>query len=51
MTSNRRWLKSAIAASEAQGPALPWQRGQRRKPEALKPATQKSTIRQAIAAR
>lgn len=36
MKKERRWLKSVIAASENTQPAMPWQRGARRKPEALK---------------
>ncbi|MEH7828421.1 hypothetical protein [Gemmobacter denitrificans] len=42
MKKERRWLKSVIAASETTQVAMPWQRGQRRKPEAFKapaPAT------------
>jgi hypothetical protein len=44
----RRWLKSAIAASAGDIPAMPWQRGMRRKPQAMKPVVPKSA---AIAAR
>ncbi len=36
MKKERRWLKSVIAASEQPHPALPWARGARRKPAALK---------------
>ncbi|MEF3048389.1 hypothetical protein [Pseudotabrizicola sp. L79] len=36
MKKERRWLKSVIAASLQPQPALPWQRGARRKPVALK---------------
>jgi hypothetical protein len=36
MTKNRRWLKSAIAASAEPQVAMPWARGQRRRPEAMK---------------
>ncbi len=36
MKQERRWLKSVLAASEATQVALPWQRGARRKPEAMK---------------
>ena len=39
MKKERRWLKSVLALSEAQQVALPWQRGARRKPEAMKAAT------------
>lgn len=36
MKKERRWLKSVLAASLEAQPALPWQRGIRRKPESLK---------------
>ena len=36
MTKERRWLKSAIAASKEPLPALPWQRQSRHRPEAMK---------------
>ncbi|WP_168219826.1 hypothetical protein [Pseudotabrizicola formosa] len=36
MKKDRRWLKSAIAASLDPQIALPWARGVRRKPQALK---------------
>jgi len=39
MKTERRWLKSVLAASEAPQVALPWQRGARRKPEAMKALT------------
>ena len=48
MKKERRWLKSAIAASLDAQVALPWQRGSRRKPESLKPVVAKP---RAIAAR
>jgi len=38
MKKERRWLKSAIAASAETQVVLPWARGQRRRPEAMKPA-------------
>ena len=41
MKKDRRWLKSVIAASLEPQAALPWQRGNRRKPAALKPAAMK----------
>ena len=48
MKKERRWMKSIVAAStEAQAP-LPWARGTRRRPEAMKTATAKP---RAIAAR
>ncbi|MDZ4136463.1 MAG: hypothetical protein U1D06_12850 [Paracoccaceae bacterium] len=34
--TKRRWLKSAIATSQEKQIALPFQRGNRSKPEALK---------------
>jgi hypothetical protein len=36
MNKTRRWLKSAIAASAETQVAMPWARGQRRRPEAMK---------------
>ncbi|EKD60354.1 MAG: hypothetical protein ACD_54C00798G0003 [uncultured bacterium] len=39
MKKERRWLKSAIAASAEAQVAMPWARGQRRRPEAMKPVT------------
>jgi hypothetical protein len=36
--TERRWLRSVIAASAEPLPTFPWMRGQRRKPVALKPA-------------
>jgi hypothetical protein len=38
MKKERRWLKSVLAASLEPQPALPWQRGTRRRPEAVKTA-------------
>ncbi len=38
MTKTRRWLKSAIAASVEPQIAMPWQRGARRRPAAMRPA-------------
>jgi hypothetical protein len=43
-----RWLKSVISASAADMPALPWHRGNRRKPLAVKIVSTKSV---AVAAR
>ncbi len=48
MKKERRWLKSIVTASTADMPALPWQRGKRRKPAAVKATSSKSA---AIAAR
>jgi hypothetical protein len=44
MRMNMIWLrlKSVIAASEGAQPALPWTRGNRRKPEAVKTAAAKT---------
>lgn len=49
MKKQPRWMKSAIAASNEPQIALPWARGQRRRPEAMKPAEAPKT--RAIAAR
>lgn len=38
MTKTPRWMKSAIAAAAEPQVVLPWARGQRRRPEAMKPA-------------
>lgn len=51
MKKERRWLKSVIAASLEPQPALPWQRGSRRRPEAVKPAPVAPLKPRAIAAR
>ncbi|MDO9640272.1 MAG: hypothetical protein Q7J44_17175 [Pseudotabrizicola sp.] len=48
MKKERRWLKSAIAASLDPQVAMPWARSARRKPEALKAS---GTKPRAIAAR
>lgn len=50
MKKERRWLKSVIAASLEPQVALPWQRGARRKPQAVK-TTVDSAKPCAIAAR
>jgi hypothetical protein len=50
MKKDRRWLKSAIAAAAEPQVALPWARGQRRRPEALK-VTSVAAKPRAIAAR
>ncbi|MGL5011344.1 MAG: hypothetical protein ACRC6I_15805 [Paracoccaceae bacterium] len=42
MKKERRWLKSVLAASAAPVPAMPWSRGQRRKPMALRVQVQKA---------
>ncbi|MBU9698051.1 hypothetical protein GU927_009325 [Rhodobacteraceae bacterium HSP-20] len=50
MKKERRWLKSVLAASLDPTPALPWQRGSRRRPEAVK-ATPAPLKPRAMAAR
>lgn len=49
MKKERRWLKSVIAASQTEQVVLPWQRGARRRPAALRPAAPVKTS--AVAAR
>lgn len=41
MKTERRWLKSAIAAANEPQIALPWARGTRRRPEAMRTASSK----------
>lgn len=41
--TERRWLRSVIAASAEPLPSFPWMRGQRRKPAAVQPTAQDST--------
>ncbi len=50
MKKDRRWLKSAIAASLEPQVALPWQRAARRKPAAFAAPAKPAAIA-AIAAR
>lgn len=50
MKKDRRWLKSAIAASTDVQIAMPWARGQRRRPDMMKPVAAQMKPR-AIAAR
>lgn len=38
MKTERRWMKWVLEESAKEQPAMPWQRNQRRKPEALKSA-------------
>ena len=38
MKKDRRWMKSVIAASNEVRVTLPWARGTRRRPEAMKTA-------------
>lgn len=42
MKKQPRWMKSVLAASAEPQVALPWARGQRRRPTALKAAPAKS---------
>jgi hypothetical protein len=35
MKTERRWIKSAIAAATQPQPAMPWERGARRRPAAI----------------
>jgi hypothetical protein len=44
MKKERRWLKSAIAASLEAPVSLPWNRGARRKPEAIRGTAPKPRI-------
>lgn len=44
MKTERRWLKSVIAASAAPAPVMPWTRGKRRKPAALQIAVPKVAV-------
>lgn len=39
MKKDRRWLKSAIAASAETSVKMPWERGQRRRPAAMASVT------------
>jgi hypothetical protein len=49
MKKERRWMKSVLAASTETQVAMPWTRGKRRMPTALKPVAQ--TQKPALAAR
>jgi hypothetical protein len=37
MKTERRWIKSVLAAAAGPVPALPWERGARRRPAAVGP--------------
>lgn len=37
MKQERRWMKSILAAAQEPQVALPWARGSRRRPQAMKP--------------
>lgn len=41
MKKDRRWMKSVLAAAAEPVPALPWTRGTRRRPAAMKPPVEK----------
>ncbi|MEY3533894.1 MAG: hypothetical protein RI979_1918 [Pseudomonadota bacterium] len=47
MKKDRRWMKSVIAASNEVQVTLPWARGTRRRPEAMKPAAKAAPRAQA----
>ncbi len=49
--TKRRWLKSVIATSQEVQPALPFQRGNRRKPAAVKSAASPQPPQRTAAAR
>ena len=44
MKKERRWMKSVIAASNEVQVVLPWARGTRRRPAALKPAAKPAAL-------
>ncbi|GAB1480153.1 hypothetical protein MASR2M74_27280 [Paracoccaceae bacterium] len=50
MKKERRWMKSVLAASTEVQVAMPWARGARRRPQAMKPAVAQPVAR-ALAAR
>jgi hypothetical protein len=50
MKKERRWMKSVLAASTEVQVAMPWARGARRRPQAMKPAAAQPVSR-ALAAR
>ena len=53
MKTERRWLKSVLAAAAQPTPAMPWERGNRRRPAAMaaRAVSPVVTQRPAIAAR
>jgi hypothetical protein len=51
MKQERRWLKSVLEASREPLPALPWARGERRKPAALQTPRAPQGTRPTLAAR
>lgn len=50
MKKERRWMKSVLAASTEVQVAMPWARGARRRPQAMKAPTTQPVTR-ALAAR
>jgi hypothetical protein len=44
MKTKRRWLTSVLAASTEKQPALPFARGQRRRPASLAPQTSSAAL-------
>jgi hypothetical protein len=53
MKTERRWLKSVLAAAAQPQPAMPWERGNRRRPAAfaVRPAAMIAPPRPSLAAR
>jgi hypothetical protein len=56
MKTERRWMKSVLAAASGPVPAMPWERGNRRRPEAFartppQPVARPAATRPALAAR
>ena len=47
MKKDRHWMKSVIAASNEVQVSLPWARGTRRRPDAMKPAAKATPRAQA----
>ncbi len=47
MIKQRRWMKTAIQTASETTVALPWARGQRHRPAAMKPVQPKVTTRKA----
>lgn len=52
MKTERRWMKSVLATSTEIQAVMPWTRGQRVRPQAMRPVQPRPTvIRPALAAR
>ena len=54
MKTERRWMKSMIATSTEVQAVMPWARGERRRPDSMKPVAPRPAIlprRPALAAR